>query len=168
MKTLVIHPEDYTTRFLGVIYEGRDWNVINTDTPDSELKKQIELHDRIIMLGHGFPSGLLGFGRIIINQSFIPLLEQKSCVCVWCNADKFVIPTKIKGFYTGMIISELGEAAMCNVEVGEEELLKSNWEFSYALRDGIDNPNMLEVVKAKYVGDTPIYNFNKQRLYSNV
>jgi hypothetical protein len=168
MKTLVIHPEDYTTRFLGVVYEGRDWNVITTNTTKSELKQQIKSHDRIVMLGHGFPSGLLGFGRVIINQSFIPLLEQKSCVCVWCNADKFVTPTKIKGFYTGMIISELQEAAMFDVEVGDEELLQSNWKFSYALRDGIDSPDMLDIVKSKYVGDTPIYNFNKQRLYSNV
>ena len=169
MKTLVIHPEDYTTRFLAKVYEGKDdWTVITTKVSRKILKAEMKAHDRIIMLGHGVPYGLIGFNTIFIDSKLVYLLRDKLCVCVWCNADKFVEQYKLKGFYTGMIISEDYEAEMFKVDVDEEELLKSNWDFAYALQAGVDSDDMLEVVKSKYVGDTPIYNFNKQRVYSNV
>lgn len=168
MKTLVIHPKDYTTRFLAKLYEGKDWKVIRDDVTKKELKEQMMEHDRIIMLGHGLPDGLLGFGKIVVDERFTPILRKKEVVCVWCNADRFVEKHKLKGFYTGMIISEKLEAEFFDVEVDDDELLKSNWEFAYALQAGIDHDNMADIVKENYVGDTPIYNFNKIRIYSNL
>ena len=118
MKTLVIHPEDYTTRFLTVIHEGHDdWTVITHDVSHKVLKEQIKKHDRIIMLGHGTGWGLLGHGRFVIDSSLVYLLREKDCVCIWCNANDFVEQYGLKGFYTGMIISEMDEAYMCNVKV---------------------------------------------------
>lgn len=59
MKTLVIHPKDQTTDFLSVIYDDKDWTIINTNVSKSYLKTQIKSHDRIVMLGHGTDKGLL-------------------------------------------------------------------------------------------------------------
>src|ERR1035437_860766 len=122
MKTLVIHPPDASTDFLKVIYEGKDWALINTNPSTKFLKEQINLHDRIIMLGHGTEEGLLGFGRYVIDSTLVYLLREKECVAVWCNADQFVGKYGLKGFYTGMIISEIDEALM----------FMHSGEFSYA------------------------------------
>jgi len=53
MKTLVIHPNDETTEFLNKIYEDKDWKVMSFELTKAALTKQIAVHDRIVMLGHG-------------------------------------------------------------------------------------------------------------------
>ena len=111
MKTLVIHPKDESTKILSTIYENHkdDWTIINNcDIPKSILIDRIKEHDRIIMMGHGTPGGLLNpVGGYIIDSSFVYLLrEKKEFVHIWCNADSFVNKYDLKGFTTGMIISE--------------------------------------------------------------
>ena len=60
MKTLIIHPEDPTTEFLSQIYARlTNKTVITGDISKSEVPKLIESHDRVLMLGHGSPYGLL-------------------------------------------------------------------------------------------------------------
>ena len=51
MKTLCIHPNDPTTTMLNVIYEDKDWDIINdTSITKEELKEKMKDYDRIIML----------------------------------------------------------------------------------------------------------------------
>ena len=59
-KTLVIHPDDRSTDFLKLIYKDKeDWTIINDCNIDRfTLKSLIRAYDRIIMMGHGSPSGL--------------------------------------------------------------------------------------------------------------
>jgi len=71
MKTLVIHPKDYTTDFLSVIYDNKNWYVITTNVSKSHLKNQIKSHDRIILLGHGTELGLIGFEHFIIDSTYV-------------------------------------------------------------------------------------------------
>jgi len=166
MKTLVIHPQDYTTRFLSVIHQDHDdWTVITESVSKKVLKEQIKAHDRIIMLGHGTPYGLLGFGRFVIDPTYVYLLREKDCVCVWCNANMFVEKYGLKGFYTGMIISEMDEAYMCSVKVGVDELEAANWLFAEAIQQSIDEPNMLEKAQSIFVGDGEVHEFNKSNMY---
>jgi hypothetical protein len=165
MKTLVIHATDYSTRFLKLIYENRGWTVINDNVSKSELKKQIKKHDRIVMLGHGTGYGLLGHGRYIIDSSYVYLLRDKICFCVWCNSDIFVKKYGLKGFYTGMIISEMEESYYCNVKTNLVELEELNWLFAESLQKAIDEPNILEVAKNIFVGDCPLVEFNKNNMY---
>ena len=64
MKTLVIHPKDPTTEFLTPIYANlNDKTVVTDGITKSELRVLIEIHDRIIMLGHGFQYGLINPGQ---------------------------------------------------------------------------------------------------------
>src|SRR5690606_14597319 len=98
--------------FLSDIYLDKNYTIITTNTSKSFLKEQIQSHDRIVMLGHGNENGLFGFDRFVIDSNFVYLLREKICVCIWCNADVFVKKYRLKGFYTGMIISEYDEALL--------------------------------------------------------
>jgi hypothetical protein len=63
MKNLIIHPKDHTTRFLSPIYAPlKNKTVINGGVSKYELRFMIETHDRVIMLGHGYPDVLISVG----------------------------------------------------------------------------------------------------------
>ena len=165
MKTLVIHPKDSTTDFLSEIYSDKDWTVINTNTSKKLLKEQIKAHDRIVMLGHGTEKGLLGFGKFVIDSNCAYLLREKICVCIWCNSDGFVNKYGLKGFYTGMIISEYEEAIMCCVPTNSHWITESNTDFALAIKKSIDEENMLEKAKLLYEGNSSVVEFNRNNLY---
>ena len=167
MKTLVIHPKDETTDFLKSIYEGRGWSVINEICSTKHLKESIKSHDRIVMLGHGTPYGLIGFGGFLITPSLVYLLREKDCVCIWCNADKFVEKYELKGFYTGMIISEVMEANMYNINSIQSEVDNSNKMFAESIKNAKCSDSMLSEAKKNYTSDNcEIIKFNELNLYS--
>lgn len=165
MKTLVIHPKDSSTDFLCDIYSDKGWDVITSGLTKKLLKEQIKSHDRIIMLGHGTHDGLFGEGKFVIDSTYVYLLRDKDCVCIWCNADMFVEKYGLKGFYTGMIISEMEEAYMFGVNITQKELLESNNLFSKAIKESICNLDMVEKSKEIYSGESSIIHFNKEHIY---
>lgn len=168
MKTLVIHPTDITTSFLDATYLGRGWTIINHNPSSKELKEAIKTHDRIIMMGHGCERGLLGHGRLIINSELVYLLKDKDCVCIWCNADGFVKQYGLKGFYTGMIISEYEEAIYCSVPPTTEKVNESNVLFTEVIKNAIHlaPKEMCEQVKEQYKAvDNNIIDFNMHNIY---
>lgn len=165
MKTLVIHPDDRTTDFLSQIYEGRDWTIENRRKEEISFKETVDLineHDRIIMMGHGYPGGLF-FTHI--SPTIVPFIREKDCVCIWCNADQFVQKYGIKGFYTGMFISEVGEARWFEIDTTQEKIDYSNNLFTQLVTEHIDNPMIHSALKEGYVGDDPVIKFNNDRLY---
>ena len=147
MTTLVIHPYDISTNFLDEIYiSNKEWKVITKNVSKSYLKREIKNHDRIIFLGHGTELGLLDINnkRYVIDSTFVYLLKKKKCIYVWCNADKFINKYGLKGFYTGMIISEINEAVDNCIMTNSQQLQVSNILFTKSLRDAIsfsDNNN---------------------------
>ncbi len=118
MKTLIIHPQDPTTSFLSQIYAPlKNKTIIRGGISKPELLKLIESQDRVIMLGHGSPYGLLnrgqfpGAGLYIIDDSMVlPLKNKINSVFIWCNADQFVQRHGLTGLNCGMFISEVREA----------------------------------------------------------
>jgi len=166
MKTLVIHPLDNSTLFLSEIYNDKDWDVIDTNVSKKILKEEIKNHDRIIMLGHGTEHGLIGFNHLIIDSTYVYLLRQKECICIWCNANIFVEKYKLKGFYTGMIISECEEALDYCINANQQEINESNQLFSLALKNSIDNVDFLNEVKQFYTNkNNKVINFNSNNLF---
>ena len=173
MKTLVIHPKDSSTDFLSVIYaDKKDWTIINDlDVSSKILKEQIKSHDRIVMLGHGTEQGLIAMKnrydfRYIISSSWVFLLREKECVCIWCNADVFVKKYELKGFYTGMIISESDEANLYCIPSKYEDIQQSNTLFADSVSKSIDSTDMLTEMVSSYNGEgNPIIAFNKDNLY---
>lgn len=165
MKTLVIHPKDPTTDFLSEIYSDKDWSVITQNISKKSLKENIKSHDRIVMLGHGTEKGLLGFNHFIIDSNLIYLLKEKICVSIWCNADVFVKKYQLKGFYTGMIISDYDEAYTFGVNANYEALQESNKDFAFAIKESIDSDNMLDKATSLYEGNSQLILFNRNNLY---
>lgn len=180
--TLVIHPQDKTTTFLKRIYEEiPNKTVITGGINETELLKLIERHDRIMMMGHGSPYGLYrtpSFREIpttyVIHKKHVELLsKKKDSVFIWCNADMFVGYYDLKGFYTGMFISEVGEAFYCGLpNVSQKIVTESNNFFAEILKKYIlENKNAIhENVKKEYSvlsQNNPIVFYNNLRLYKN-
>lgn len=123
MKTLVIHPDDRSTDFLKVIYKDLpNKTVVVGGKTLEEINSLIESHDRVIMLGHGSPSGLFALGLFpgmsgyVIGRAQAELLAKKdNNMFVWCYASDFVQEHNLKGFSSGMFISEVGEAMWCGI-----------------------------------------------------
>ena len=70
---LIVHPKEPTTQFLSLIYAPlQNKTVIDGGVTKSELRELIEIHDRVIMLGHGSPNGLLSVGQFpVLGDLFI-------------------------------------------------------------------------------------------------
>jgi hypothetical protein len=173
MKTLVIHPSDRSTAFLKQIYEGRDFTVVNAHKDINIIKgdegyskkkfiEQVKAHDRIIMMGHGYPGGLF---YSYVDSTVAYLLREKECICIWCNADQFVNKYGLKGFYTGMFISEVGEANYFHINTTQKEVDYSNQLFTRLVTENVDNPAIQSVIKQNYIGDCPVIRYNNERLY---
>jgi len=149
MKTLVIHPKDPTTDFLAPIYANlRNKTVIKGGITKSELHGLIEFHDRVIMLGHGAPFGLMNprqfpdAGLFIVDGSMTGSLRNRSgCIFVWCHADEFLKRYGLSGLCSGMFISEMGEAEMYGFNNIEQRVIdESNDMFSLILSNYINEP----------------------------
>jgi hypothetical protein len=167
MKTLVIHPDDRTTDFLKEIYAGKGHTVItDRQTSATKLMNLVRAHDRIIMMGHGCSYGLLGMTNQFMYPRFIGALRRKECIAIWCNADLYVKNTGIKGFYTGMFISEIYEAEYFRIKTTQENITYSNLLFTGLVKEYIDFPSKLLIeLKNKYIGDCPVIRYNRDRLY---
>lgn len=138
MKILVIHPADPTTDFLKDVYSELDCKIISKTISRSKLKRAILQHDKIIMLGHGTKDGLIGSsGSTIIDSRLVYLLRNKQCVYIWCNAVDFVKKYKLKGFATGMIISEYEEALDYCIDTSGIQIRESNELFASTLKKHI-------------------------------
>lgn len=166
MKTLIIHPHDPTTDFLSAIYvDHPDWTVIRENSSKRVLLDAIKDHDHIIMMGHGSPYGLFGFERLYIDSTYVYLLREKQCTCIWCNADQFVQKYKLKGLYTGMIISEVGEAYDYCIKANLKEVWESNTMFAHAMSEALHCTDPVFKFKSLYTGDSAVAEFNKERVF---
>ena len=131
MKTLVIHPKDKSTDFLSPIYAGLDDVTLVTEGwSRAQIQEAIQTHDQVMMMGHGSPNGLFAVGQFpiedkylsyIIGADMVEALGQKdNNIFIWCNADQFVHKHELKGFYSGMFVSETGEAFYCGVKTFDQ------------------------------------------------
>lgn len=170
-STLVIHPKDRTTDFLIDIYSDKRFDVINKNLKKDVLIDEINNYDKIIMMGHGWYEGLFNTenGGFLIDKDFVPYLMKKDCVYIWCNASQFVKRYRLKGFYTGMIISEVEEASWFNIIVEQSIVDESNKLFSKAIKNSINlDPKSMhrkakEIYKIK--GSNPVIEYNQKKLF---
>lgn len=181
MSTLIIHPEDPSTSFLDIVYSGiPDKTLVTGGVSVTELAEMIDNHDRIMMMGHGSPWGLFSVGKFknsggyIIDNSLVWLLSQKkNNVYIWCNADQFVKRHQLGGFYSGMFISEVGEAYYCGLPGTTQDIVdESNFGFCHILSEYIneDKNVIYDNVKMEYgliAKDNPVALYNHKRLYKS-
>jgi hypothetical protein len=130
------------------------------------------------MLGHGTPAGLLSWGEDPYRVSYRHLegLKDKPYnVYVWCNADKFVEDYDLHGFYTGMIVSEMGEAMICGIEKTEPvDVYESNMLFTLAVRSAAESSDPVATARLYYNNEyreqqgrksNPVISYNEKHLY---
>ena len=172
-KTLVIHPHDQSTHFLKPIYDNiPNKTIITGGLFVDEVNKLIYNHDQIIMLGHGSPKGLFGvnFKRsYVIDEDQVDLLQDKECIFIWCHADQFVKEHNLKGFHSGMFISEVGEALIYKLKGDKQLVTESNNTFAFMLGSVINQslPEIYEQIKKDYgwlAERNEIAKYNHERL----
>jgi len=177
-KVLVIHPNDSSTDFLKPIYADiPNATVVRGGVTRADVDQEIIKHDRIIMLGHGSPGGLFSIGEFfgnsggfIISHGTADLLRDKECIFIWCNADKFVNEHNLKGLYSGMFISEVGEAEYCGTPSSQEVVTESNDYFANELGK-VSNLDLNEIhsyIKTNYgilAESNDVANYNNNRIY---
>lgn len=171
MKTLIIHPEDSSTDFLKNIYLDLDFTIVNDiNFSKGKLRKLIQSHDRIVMMGHGSDKGLFAKNRFIIDGSYVQFLKNKDCLFIWCNSNIFVEKHKLSGFYTGMIVSEPIEANLYNLNYEQLPIDESNYKFSQCLKESIllSTTDIYYYMIDNYIttNNNEIVNFNKNNLFS--
>lgn len=177
MKTLVLHADDRSTDFLKPIYSELKNKTVYTKYNEKsgdkyKLIKEAKQHDRIIFLGHGTPGGLLGWGNLFHDPEFINVLKTKNdqLIYIWCHASTYVIKHKLKGFSTGMFISEVGEASFYSIQATQKQIDHSNNLFAELVGKNLlsGNINMEELkkyVESKYVDDyCKVIKYNRERL----
>ena len=162
------------------MYHSRNKTVVKGGKTKSELRTLIESHDRVIVLGHGSPYGLLSQGQFldagfyIVDDSMVSQLRNKSnSIFIWCYADQFVLRHGFSGLYSGMFISEVGEVDYCGFEDIDYEMIeKSNEIFGFIVSKYINEPMELLYKKLIYeygllAMTNPIAKYNHERLYLN-
>ena len=179
MRVLIIHPQDPSTNFLKPIYATiHNKTVINGGVTRIELINLIQSHDRVMMLGHGTPEGLLSIGQFpdsstyVIDRWIAPLLaEKEQNVFIWCNADQYVNKHRLNGFFSGMFISEESETFYCDLwDLDSQIIDESNELFVSAVAKYINEP--LHVLHKNVINEygilaktNPIAEYNWERLY---
>lgn len=179
MKNLVIHPKDPSTDFLAPIYANLNYKTVVTDgITKTELRVLIEIHDRIIMLGHGFQYGLVnpgqfpGAGLFIVDDSMAPVLKKKSSgIYIWCHADHYVRTHGLSGICSGMFISQTDESILYGYEDIHTHLIdQSNERFASIMAQWINEPlnllyDRLLLEYSKLASNNAIAKFNLERLF---
>jgi hypothetical protein len=113
---------------------------------------------------------------MIIDYTMVDLLKQKTDnIYIWCNADQFVKRYDLKGIYSGMFISEVGEGEYCLARTYPQVLVdNSNDSFAIALGEALvmenSTGNIFENMMTEYsavIDDNAIADYNFKRLYIN-
>lgn len=139
--TIVFHKDDPSTVMLKPIYEGRGWDVY-TGTTWNGLSKEsvnelIKRHDKILFMGHGTPSGLIGSNMDAENSH---LIKDKKVFALWCYAATFLKSQGLHGiFCSDNCPSEVWECkSACDAQVSAEWIYDNMVYLSECIRDVID------------------------------
>ena len=143
---IVVHPYDESTRMLAKIYEGIEGvKLFDSWKQRSDILAAIAAAPKdepILLLGHGSPWGLYDMRHgLILNDNDARLLKGRpNLVGIWCYASEYAFKHGLKGFFSGMFISEPQEALINGVEATDEEIAFVADDFSarfgHAMREG--------------------------------
>jgi hypothetical protein len=143
----VIHATDPTTQVLSLLYQQReDVRMLITErNTSSDVQRAIRADNVFMMLGHGNEYGLFSksdkngdYRRFLITDRHVQFLRDKTCIGIWCYANKFAEKYRLHGLFTGMIISELQEAIDLGVPATKDEINKEMEKFTIRLKDCVE------------------------------
>ena len=179
---LVIHPKDQTTAMLSVLYSAQATRVIETDCSANQmghLLHHTSKLERIMLLGHGSDQGLFyrqngseeGFDRIIVGHAHAYHLRKhgSNLIGIWCYADHFARKEGLHGLFSGMIISDVKEAAEHGITIQQSSIDQTNIRLFNRLRNLLDNetpfrdiPQLLESMDDEH---THLSTFNYRNFF---
>lgn len=167
---IVVHPKDQSTRFLHLIYENVEgvlfFDSISQREQILEAIKAAPQEEYILLLGHGTPRGLLG--GFIGDDDAELLQDRPNLVGIWCYASTYAKKHHLKGFFSGMFISELYEADANDVTATLDEVDNVCWNFSGMFGDLLRAGYPLEAIAADLMNNSNINSdlsrFNFSRL----
>lgn len=174
---IVIHANDPTTKVLSLLYEDRKDCYLHIDESctNSQVIHAVKDADSVMMLGHGNPFGLFStpnkkgqFKRHLISEKHVDFLRGKICIGIWCYANEFAEHYRLKGLFSGMIISEVQEAVDNQIEVSKEEIDHEMELFTQKLKYCIENYDLKDVpVKMLELDNkhSQLTKFNYNRLF---
>lgn len=173
----IIHANDPTTKVLSILYQQReDVRMLITErNTSSDVQRAIRTDDVIMMLGHGNEYGLFSkpekngnYKRFMITDKHVQFLRGKTCIGIWCYANKFAEKYKLHGLFSGMIISELQEAIDLGVPATKDEIDREMAKFTIRLKDCIETYGLEQTpLRMKELDDvqSPLITFNYGNLY---
>ena len=173
----VIHATDPTTHVLSLLYQQReDVRLLITErNTSSDVQRAIRTDDVIMMLGHGNEYGLFSkpekngdYKRFLITDRHVQFLRDKTCIGIWCYANKFAERYKLHGLFSGMIISELQESIDLGVPATKDEIDREMEKFAIRLKDCMETYGLEQTpLRMKELDDvqSPLTTFNYSNLY---
>ena len=173
----IIHANDPTAQVLSQLYEQRkDITAHITEmSTNGAVQRAIREDDVIMMLGHGNEYGLFSkpdkkgdYRRFLITDRHVQFLRDKTCIGIWCYANKFAEKYKLHGLFSGMIISELQEAIDMGVPATKDEINREMEKFTICLKDCIETYGLEQTpLRMKELDDvqSPLTKFNYGNLY---
>lgn len=170
---IVIHIDSQKdTTFLKKCYEGIEDTIVlynpNVEEVNKALKENTDA--RVMMLGHGSPSGLFSkdWKGDVISKKNVDLLKGRECIGIWCYAKTFARRYALKGFFTSMFISNEGEAKSFGYKATEEEVFKEVEVFAERVHgliaDGTPLDEWVEILQDSADYDKPFVKYNYDAL----
>lgn len=150
----IIHANDPTTKVLSLLYNTKEYNYLRIDetSTNADVQNIIRSDELVIMLGHGNQYGLFSkpnkngkYERFLITDRHVQFLRDKTCIGIWCHADKFAEKYGLHGLYSGMIISELQEAIDFHIEATKEEIDSEMVLFTRRLKACLEGYDLKDV-----------------------
>lgn len=171
---IVVHPSDPSTKMLSLIYEGiEDVTLFDSYLQRDEILSAIAAAPKdepVLLLGHGSPEGLydLRYGLVLRDSDADLLKDRPNLVGIWCFASSYAYKHGLKGFFSGMFISEEPEAWMNGVKADAEEIDGKAWDFAKRFGELLRAGKSLgeaaaELMDPKY-RDSDLTRFNYDRL----
>ena len=174
---IVIHATDPTTQVLSLLYQQReDVRMLITErSTSSDVQRAIRAEEVIMMLGHGNEYGLFSkpdrngdYRRFLITDRHVQFLRDKTCIGIWCYANKFAEKYNLHGLFSGMIISELQEAIDLGVPATKDGIDKEMEKFTIRLKDCMEKFGLEQTpLRMKELDDvqSELTKFNYGNLY---
>ena len=174
---IIIHATDPTTQVLSLLYQQReDVKLCITErNTTSDVQRAIRADDVIMMLGHGNEYGLFSkpdkkgeYKRFLITDRHVQFLRDKTCIGIWCYANKFAEKYGLHGLFSGMIISELQEASDLGIRATKDEIDTEMEKFTIRLKNCIETYELEKIpIRMKELDDvqSALTKFNYSNLY---
>ena len=172
-EMIVVHPNDPSTKMLSLIYEDiKDVTFFDSRKQREEILMAIAAAPReepILLLGHGCPNGLLDmrYGLVIKDEDAGILKDRPNLVGIWCYASSYAYHHGLKGFFSGMFISEEPEAWVNEVNAEAEEIDEKAWDFAGRFGDMLREGKPLQEIAAELMDsrhqDSALTRFNYER-----